>query len=1355
MKKSLHTLLATLCCCWLGCWQPAQAQTFWNGGVDTHLPGAGTADDPFRITTADQLAGLASLVNAGDDFRGKHILLEADLYMSDPSKPSAEKRQWTPISGIFYDQQGAWEWTSDTLRFCGTFDGGGHAIHHLYINQVPDFGGTDPDDPTSDIQLDFSGWNKGLFGYVEGGTIRNLRLVNDTIVGAVAIGGIAAYNIGGTISHCSMTGFVRSVESGPCGGIVGQNTDGIVEFCTANATSRGTRSAGVLAGANTGARAVIRDSRAEGQCHVTQYRAGGFCGAQFEGALIERCSADVAVSNAAYQYAAFDCAGFVANNDGTIRECFSTGKVTSPKSAAGFVACNVGRIESCYSTGDVAVGGWGCTAAAFVGQNGTGSVSYGEVVADNPGVTVNCFATGQCSGTDEQAGLRGFMASYWNETPNSSRAVFCSYDKTVNPGIGVHERTLGGTLAKTTQEMQSQAFVDTLNMVAAWLGTSTWTFRPGQYPIPTGTRATNLADYIGGGDGTADHPFLIATKEHLVRLAALSNLGWDFRGQHILQTADIDLNRPQEEWGEEMPTEWTPIGQGANRNNMEEDNDCAYTFRGTYDGGRHEVRNMYINGHYDDLGFFGVLQHGATIKNLGVTQAWAKTNTGNIGILAGSSARYSRNVNIVQCWTSGCVESTGWGVGGILGHIALEGNTNILNCASSAHITGTTDVSAIVGDQNYIGGETYSNDTIANFIFSGTFDKEGYRVPMMERERLFNALYDSDVYRLSSDQEQVKRNGGHPTAYLQSKTLANVFNYWVDQWNASHTLQLDYYNSHDGQYVATEADFTPPHTVTYDTEGGSPVTSQRVLHDSRIDAPAAPSFGDKVFGGWYADAAHTQPFDFGGNISGDLTLHAKWVDAYAYDLTPFQNPFATSYVIKTKEQLLGLAVMTKGIEGVQDATDFTGKTVKLGADILLNDTADWKLWGQGVYAAQWTSIGPAYYATFNGTFDGQGHTVAGLYQCCEKPSEQGNYEGVQQGLFGYLGSEAKVSNVNIVASAILRTGEASGSGEYGYVGLLAGKSKGQVENCHVSGLVEVRNLCDAGALIGQNRGMVDRCTAQGKVISHDTMGGMSVGGLIGFCELPSGTDTLGECHAAVDVTGWSNVGGLVGNFARGMMSRCHATGDVAGSRKVGGLVGLCAMPVSECYAEGNVSGTSDVGGLIGNGGTGSYTHCYARGNVTGTGTGVAGLVGGQDYVAVSGCYATGTVKGPEDCTAGIRCNGAPAPDNARNYYDRETTGQDDAVRDTPCSTEEMRRMATYQGWDFHQVWGRRADINDGYPYLRWTVEETLPNDNDVPLGVCSVAGQRQQKVRKVLRDGRIVIETPRRRTYGADGKRWR
>ena len=138
---------------------------------------------------------------------------------------------------------------------------------------------------------------------------------------------------------------------------------------------------------------------------------------------------------------------------------------------------------------------------------------------------------------------------------------------------------------------------------------------------------------------------------------------------------------------------------------------------------------------------------------------------------------------------------------------------------------------------------------------------------------------------------------------------------------------------------------------------------------------------------------------------------------------------------------------------------------------------------------------------------------------------------------------------------------------------------------------------------------------------------------------------------------------------------------------------------------------------------------------------------------VHSSFATGAVNGPEGSTAGVRSNGYPAFDNAKNYFDKQTTGQSGNTLDTPCSTEEMKRITTFEGWDFNNIWGRRTDINDGYPYLRWTIKDNLPNDIDQPLGINNVIDKHQTKVRKVLRDGEIVIETPLNQIYRTDGKR--
>ena len=61
-------------------------------------------------------------------------------------------------------------------------------------------------------------------------------------------------------------------------------------------------------------------------------------------------------------------------------------------------------------------------------------------------------------------------------------------------------------------------------------------------------------------------------------------------------------------------------------------------------------------------------------------------------------------------------------------------------------------------------------------------------------------------------------------------------------------------------------------------------------------------------------------------------------------------------------------------------------------------------------------------------------------------------------------------------------------------------------------------------------------------------------------------------------------------------------------------------------------------------------------------------------------------------------------------------------------------MATYEGWDFANVWGRRNDRNDGYPYLRWTAP-SLDNDADpAPVGISTLQPSQT--------DGHVDIYTP-------------
>ena len=125
------------------------------------------------------------------------------------------------------------------------------------------------------------------------------------------------------------------------------------------------------------------------------------------------------------------------------------------------------------------------------------------------------------------------------------------------------------------------------------------------------------------------------------------------------------------------------------------------------------------------------------------------------------------------------------------------------------------------------------------------------------------------------------------------------------------------------------------------------------------------------------------------------------------------------FVITTAEQLLEMAKLSKYY-------DFKGQTIKLGADIVINEGSaeDWEKITPGIH---WS---PIY--GFSGTFDGQGHTISGLYSmACELAVLQSVYENAPKvetaskytgysylpiGLFAYTQEDCVIKNLNLTNS---------------------------------------------------------------------------------------------------------------------------------------------------------------------------------------------------------------------------------------------------------------------------------------------------------------------------------------------------
>ncbi len=72
------------------------------------------------------------------------------------------------------------------------------------------------------------------------------------------------------------------------------------------------------------------------------------------------------------------------------------------------------------------------------------------------------------------------------------------------------------------------------------------------------------------------------------------------------------------------------------------------------------------------------------------------------------------------------------------------------------------------------------------------------------------------------------------------------------------------------------------HTVTFETNGGSAVASQTVVHGKAAEKPEAPARAGYAFAGWYSDKELTAEYDFTAAVTADITLYAKWAELQAY-----------------------------------------------------------------------------------------------------------------------------------------------------------------------------------------------------------------------------------------------------------------------------------------------------------------------------------------------------------------------------------------------------------------------------------------------------------------------------------------
>ena len=269
----------------------------------------GTANNPYKIFTATQLAAFRDLVNRESGNPAAWAVLMENITLNS-------NEEWEPIG------------TSESTAYTGTFDGNGKTISGLYI--------------------DSSTNNQGLFGYVgSGGIVKDLS-VSGSVSGNRNVGGVVGYNTGGTVTGCIFSGSGTVTGTGDyVGGVVGYN-GGIVENCYNTGTgsvngSADSRNVGGVVGYSSGSvKNCYNTISVSGNSYV-----GGVVGDNR--GPVENCynTGSVTVTGSGGRVG-----GVVGFNIGPVKNCYNTGKVTGSSDYSyigGVVGQNFGGIvANCY-----------------------------------------------------------------------------------------------------------------------------------------------------------------------------------------------------------------------------------------------------------------------------------------------------------------------------------------------------------------------------------------------------------------------------------------------------------------------------------------------------------------------------------------------------------------------------------------------------------------------------------------------------------------------------------------------------------------------------------------------------------------------------------------------------------------------------------------------------------------------------------------------------------------------------------------------------------------------------------------------------------------------------------------------
>ena len=496
---------------------------------------------------------------------------------------------------------------------------------------------------------------------------------------------------------------------------------------------------------------------------------------------------------------------------------------------------------------------------------------------------------------------------------------------------------------------------------------------------------------------------------------------------------------------------------------------------------------------------------------------------------------------IKDCYNRGNVIGDTKDIGGIGGYI---GYSLVENCYSQATVSGNTNVGGICGNSNKVDFQ--------------------------------NAYYDSNLYT------------GDAIGYLKDATIKQTegkSSQAFESGEIAYLLQADREEPVWGQTLSGND------VQVYPVLGGEKVY-QVTEYKGCIESTG-------IAGTTYNNA--NAPVVFGPHVyeNGFCTICSAYEPAvlttgkYDIDVNGEITDSDEAYEIGNAGQLYWFAGLVNGT-----LTDGTAQNLKanvvLTADITVNEdlltsinTDDDGNVTNGSSFKAWRPMGMAdengegYY---KGIFDGNGHSISGLYVNRDESDDVDDRFKVGIGLFGYYSGVTR--NLSVLDSYM--RGKDCIGGICGY------NDGGTIQNCYSAATVCGDSYI--GGICGRSEGdsIIENCYNTGYVYGATR----SIGGICG-----DNSATLQGCYNVGNVNGKFYVGGIVGESSGSgntiWIKDCYNRGNVIGDTKdIGGIGGYIGSSLVEnCYSQATVSGNTNVGGICGNSNKVDFQNAYYDSNL--------------------------------------------------------------------------------------------------------------------------------------------------------------